>query len=608
VVDELLGSNRDLQRVFYHYIRLKVFDEKGKEKVSTIDLSYREPGAILDVAGRTIRADGTIVELDKKSIYKRDVVRAGRSQAKTVAFAMPSVEPGAILEYRWKEIENDNRFRYVRLHFQREFPVHKVTYFVKPLSSQFVANEQMGILRFNCKTSPINQEIDGYNSVSVENILAAHSEPFAPSEANTEPWALLFYREGSFSKQPEQYWNEEGKKAYQEMKSSVKSNDEVKTAAAEAVKGASGDDEKIAALVSHVRKSLRGLFDPEVTEAERAKFIEKLPQDRPRTSAEIFKSGIATPREMNVAFAAAALAAGFEARPALAADRLEYVFRPILMDTYFLDHTDMAVKLGGSWKVVDVSNRLSTPGMLPWAQEGMYALITDPKSPTFIQLPLTAPEASIEQRTAHLKLTLDGSLAGDVEESYTGHRAEDRREQIASRSPAQREEWLRDRVTRMFPDAEVTGIHLENEDDPAKPLAARYHLEAPRFAQVTGKRILFHPNAFRRADRSPFTAAERRFAIELPYASKEIDQIHIQLPEGFVLDNADSPGSIGFGETGSYQIEITVSNKGELVTSRTLTFGNHGVIFFQAPAYPQLKKAFDEIQIRDTHMISLKAN
>src|SRR5262245_27729219 len=42
VVDEYQGQ--DLQRVFYHYIRLKVFDAKGKEKTGTVDLPYREPG------------------------------------------------------------------------------------------------------------------------------------------------------------------------------------------------------------------------------------------------------------------------------------------------------------------------------------------------------------------------------------------------------------------------------------------------------------------------------------------------------------------------------------------------------------------------------------
>ena len=103
VVDELLGNNADLQRVFYHYVRLKVFDEKGKEATSTIDLPYREPGGILEVSGRTIKADGTVLELDRKSIFRRERERAGRTREKVVSFAMPGVEPGAILEYRWKQ-------------------------------------------------------------------------------------------------------------------------------------------------------------------------------------------------------------------------------------------------------------------------------------------------------------------------------------------------------------------------------------------------------------------------------------------------------------------------------------------------------------------------
>src|SRR5882757_9739973 len=84
VLDEVFGQ--ELRRVFYHYVRLKVFDEKGKEKAATIDLTYSEPGAILDVAGRTIRPDGTILELEKKSIYKRDLVRAGSRKLKSVSF------------------------------------------------------------------------------------------------------------------------------------------------------------------------------------------------------------------------------------------------------------------------------------------------------------------------------------------------------------------------------------------------------------------------------------------------------------------------------------------------------------------------------------------
>ena len=66
-----------------------------KEKAGTIDLTDGDRGGIVDVAGRTIKADGTILELDKKAVYKRDLVRAGGRSRKAISFAMPGVEPRA---------------------------------------------------------------------------------------------------------------------------------------------------------------------------------------------------------------------------------------------------------------------------------------------------------------------------------------------------------------------------------------------------------------------------------------------------------------------------------------------------------------------------------
>src|SRR5580698_1104673 len=65
VVDEIVGSGT-IQRVSYNYARLKVFDERGKEAVSTINLYYGERGDIIDVAGRTIKPDGSILQLSSQ--------------------------------------------------------------------------------------------------------------------------------------------------------------------------------------------------------------------------------------------------------------------------------------------------------------------------------------------------------------------------------------------------------------------------------------------------------------------------------------------------------------------------------------------------------------
>jgi hypothetical protein len=202
---------------------------------------------------------------------------------------------------------------------------------------------------FNCQTSPLNPENDGYTSTYVENVPAARDEPFSPSEPNITPWALLHYQMGN-RRDPDKYWSDLGRKEYSELKQALKASDEIKSAAMEAAGAAKNDDEKIAALIHSVRTHVRDLFGEDVTDAERERLLKSRPKDRYRTSAEIFKSGLATPNEMNVVFAAMAQQAGLEARPALVASRSELVFDPkYTVDEYFLSNVDMAASAGNDF-------------------------------------------------------------------------------------------------------------------------------------------------------------------------------------------------------------------------------------------------------------------
>jgi len=99
--------------------------------------------------------------------------------------------------------------------------------------------------------------------------------------------------------------------------------------------------------------------------------------------------------------------------------------------------------------------------------------------------------------------------------------------------------------------------------------------------------------------------------VEFPFAWKESDQIRIELPAGYELENAENPGNLSFGEAGGYALSMGATRKGaatELILSRELTFGAKGAIAFPASVYPTLKKIFDEIELRDTHTLSLKGN
>jgi hypothetical protein len=596
----------DLQRVFYHYVRLKIFNEKGKEAAATIDLPFGNKTSIKAVAGRTIKADGTELELKKESIYERDLVRAGRIRLRVKSFALPGVEPGAIVEYRWQEVIPKPQSLYIRAQFQREFPVQKVTYFFSPVSAQYT-KYRMAITPFHCKLLPPQSEPDGFQSVTLENMQAFREEPMMPGEPNVRAWALVFYSLDGGFREADRYWNDVGREDYNKyLKPAIKSNEEIKETAATAVSGAASDEEKALALIRYIRKNLRDLFGTEVTDAERAQILKDTPKDRYRRASEIIKSGVGGADELNTLFAAMASSVGLQVRPALVADREDILFVPTMTDRYFLRHIDMAVNLSGNWKLYDVSARDLPANMLSWTEEGMKALVSDPDKPFFVAAPVAPPEASARLRKAKLSLSADGAIEGDIDQEYSGHSARERRHELEGDSDARRLERFKDDLGKMYPEAEISDARLENVSDPEKPLTLHFHLKAEGYAQRTGKRLLLPPFFFQRGATPLFSASERKYPIYFPYAWTERDSVTIELPSGFALDNADSPGSLDFGAPGAYKVKIMTRGTQELISNREFTFGKDGQIFFPVETYPQLKRIFDEIHKRDDHTISLK--
>ena len=115
VSDEILGgtfgSKMHTSRPQYvtyattinNYVRLKVFNERGRESQSKIDIPYLGSWKIEDVSARTITSTGNIVELQKENVFERTIVKANGFKVKAKSFVLPNVEPGSIIEYRWKE-------------------------------------------------------------------------------------------------------------------------------------------------------------------------------------------------------------------------------------------------------------------------------------------------------------------------------------------------------------------------------------------------------------------------------------------------------------------------------------------------------------------------
>jgi Domain of Unknown Function with PDB structure (DUF3857)/Transglutaminase-like superfamily len=589
-----------------HYIRIKIFTERGKETQSKVQIPFGkifgEETRIRDIAARTIKPDGTIVELKKEDIFESTQVKVTGAKVKVKSFAMPGIEPGAIIEYRWREERLKTWANRMHLDYQRDVPIQRVTYYLKP--SPNVAGA-FRVQMFNGTLPPAQKDKDGFYGFTLTNVPAFHEEPRMPPENQVREWLFVYY--SRYEKlDPDRYWRDHAKWMYEQSRDALKVNDEVRHAATEAVGDAGTPAEKLRRIFDYCRSKIKNVNDPALglTAEERAKVKEN------KTPSDTLRRGIGTGDEIDALFAALCISAGFDARLTAVSDRGHIFFKADFADSYFLRNLNVAVKVGDEWDLFNPASLYVPFGMLPWREEGLDALLADAKETKWVRTPQSLPEKSLEKRSGKFTLSEDGTLEGDVRVEYTGHSGADMKNFYDEKADAEREKDMTDDLKARLSTAELTSVQVENVTDKIKPFVFTYHIKVPGYAQRTGKRLFLQPGFFSRGVRPLFSTNERKNDIYFHYPWSEQDEITIELPAGFAPDNADAPAPITPELTHgicAQAITLAISKDNRtLVYKRSFYFGGGGVILFPAANYRAVKQLFDEIQKADDHTITLK--
>ncbi len=576
-----------------HYLRVKIFTERGKEKKSTIDIPYYGRANISNIQGRTIKPNGEIIELKKDAIFERTIVKFGKLKLKAKSFAMPSVEPGAIIEYRYKESRPTSY--HTRLEFQQDVPVQSIKYYVKPLAS---STYRLWLKSFQCNPTPLVKERE-FQMTSLSNVPAFKEEPRMVPENQVRSWLLLYYTESDKS-EPEKYWKDLGKKEYNENKAALKVNDDIRKVATEVVGDASAIEQKLERLLTYCRTKVKNIYDDAatLTDEDRKKLKEN------KSTADTIKNGYGTRRDIDLLFAALATAAGFEARLVMVSDRSDVFFDPNFANDYFLDDRIIAVKAENGWKYFSPSSIYVPAGMLDWRNEGLKGLLTDPKEPTFIDLPISAAEKSVERTIGKLKLNEEGTIEGDVHIEFTGHLAAYMKEENDEESVEKRETMLKDMVKRHLGAAEISNLKIENVTDPVKPFIYTFHIKVPNYATRTGKRLFLQPAFFQFGEAAVFTNTQRKYPVYFEYPYVENSHVEIELPAGFEMDNAEAPSSFNASDVVKYDVSLAMTpDKKILLYRRNLKITG---MVFPVDSYSALKNVFDTLHKEDNHQITLK--
>jgi hypothetical protein len=590
-----------------NYVRVKIFTDRGREKYSKFNIPFGPDVKIKDLAARVIRPDGSIVEISEKDIFDREIIKAGGVKIKAKSFAIPNIEPGVIIEYKYREVREFGGAYGMKLQFQQDIPVEELAYYYKPSSKEPVYQT------YNLTDTKFVRDTNGYFVARRNNVPAFKEEPFMPP---VRPWMLLTgdqeFRFGSFSllikdraQDPDTYWAGVAFGIAPYAVYMNKASDEIRKKADNLTSEIASPDEKLRKLYEFCQKEIINLsYDRTLSDEER----KKLPPIK--EVSDILGRKAAGYQSIDYLFGALAHSIGFETRIAYTSSRRESTFVPDLANQRFLHRAGIAINVNGEWRLFKPGIFAMPYGMLQWYEEGQYALLVGEKQYSWTRTPVSAYERSAYTRTAKLHLLEDGTLEGEIRIELRGHPANLYRLSNYDETDQRRQDLLKDEIKYRISGAEVSDIKVENPTDSSKLLIESYKVRIPAYAQRTGKRLFLQPGYFYYGTLPLFSSNVRKYDISFRYPWSENDLIEIVLPKGYSLEDPDTPGLLTDpGKIGSDDIRMTVNkDAGVLRYSRKFYFGGGNNVDFPVIAYEPLKQLFDAVNLADAHTVTLKQN
>jgi hypothetical protein len=591
---EIRLDDEKRKKMFYnHYVRVKIFTERGRERFSKFDIPFTKGKTVEEVAARVIKPDGTIIELQPGDIFERDIVKAGKFFVRAKSFAVPGIEPGVIVEYQYKEtIKNDSADN-ERLLFQRDIPIQRMTYYVRPYKDTRLnfAFQNMPEMRFVPDT-------DGFYVGTRENVPAFREEPQMPPDDEVRQWVLLSYKSYYGFR-----WNLFGTPLGIGFDEITKPSKEIEQKAREITEGAPDDDVRLKNIYDFAQKQIRNIsFDTTITDEQRADIKNK-------KAADTLKRGMGDSGDINLLFASLAKAAGFDVTGMFSGDRSDNFFDYQKdLNPRYLHQSGIAVRRGGKWLPFNPGVPFMPFGMVNWQNEVVSTMIAGDGGYDWTNLPLADYTKNVSKRTGKFKLLEDGTLEGFIRVEHNGHQATTRRYDLFTKTPAEREEILKKAWKETVSTAEISDLSIENFNDSSKPYTYSFKVRVPNYAQKTGKRLFFQPGFFEYGTNPLFSGDTRKYSIYFEFPWSENDEIEIELPKNFEADSVDSPGAVvEKSGLGGLNIKIELAKDSNILKfNRQFFFGAKGSILFPATAYKPLKILFDTFHKADTYTVSLK--
>ena len=189
----------------------------------------------------------------------------------------------------------------------------------------------------------------------------------------------------------------------------------------------------------------------------------------------------------------------------------------------------------------DPTNQYVTLGYLPSYLQDNFGLVVTADSGTIISLPLLPPATNRLLRTAQVKLSPSGDLAGVVKEVQWGGPAVDSREAYLRIPPSERPKVLENFLGLSLSNFTLRNASIGNLERYDQGLTFDYEFVATGYAKQAGNLLIVRPRLLGGKGSSLLTGKPRKYPIEFEEATRQDDIFDITLPDGYVVDDLPQP-------------------------------------------------------------------
>ncbi|HSA94746.1 MAG TPA: DUF3858 domain-containing protein [Acidobacteriota bacterium] len=606
---------------FRAFARIKVLTPGGRE-FGNIEIPFSEAWEVKEIRARVIQPDGR-VEPYSGPVLEKTLVRIGRVRQMVKTIALPAVEAGSIIDYRfllqlnWNKAASARSLRlerwkpeeggipdvpglaYAVEQWDFDFPLYtyKARYALRYRAIAGHSHWDLTYVSYGLLSGPPAAS-PGRVELEVENIPArAKEDGMAPEEEDR--MGVTFFLCNTRVENVDSYWQQESASWQNAVKQFIRVD--VKAESQALVAGASGPLERLKALYDRAQRIENLSYAPDLTPEKK----KELKIKANRNAAEVLKRNAGLRSDITRTFAALAWVAGFEVDLVRVVSRDDKFFNENILDFYGQFDRELAVvTVDGREMFLDPATPFCPMRLVHWVATDAPFVRAFGSPGKIEKTPLDPPERAARRGELDLRLDGEGGLVGTASFTWSGQDALRLRLENLGADETGLRKTLEEKMAALLPEGGKASLravgNMTGTDD---SLRVDYEVALPGVVVEAGDRKALAVVPLRPEWRDSFRNSSRRTSVYFPYLARESLDIVIALPEGVTVEAVPTANQADWAFA-RYSLAAAAEGGTKVRVHREFAIGKS---LIPPGEYPLVRAFFDKVRAADDGQIVLSS-